>query len=207
VLRPKGDGLVADCRLIGRRRLPNQPEPQATTHFTGRVRLAREPLAFDTGTPPVIPANSMVKAEDIYQVYFHGPAYRVLERAWWDGRSMVGQMAESLPVHHHPSEQPLVVAPRVIELCFQTAGLWEMVAHSRMGLPHRVDRIQVWAAPERARGPLFAVVTPDDGAFNAEVVDTTGMRIAQITGYRTMQHPDPIDAGPLKALALEAVHA
>ncbi len=33
---------MADCRLIGRRTLPNQAEPQVTTHFTGRVRLAKQ---------------------------------------------------------------------------------------------------------------------------------------------------------------------
>ena len=38
-----GDALVADCRLIGRRSLPNQAEPQVTTHFTARVRLTKQP--------------------------------------------------------------------------------------------------------------------------------------------------------------------
>ena len=33
---------MADCRLIGRRSLPNQSEPQVTTHFTARVRLTKQ---------------------------------------------------------------------------------------------------------------------------------------------------------------------
>ena len=41
-IHPHGDRLVADCRLIGYRSLPNQTEPQATTHFTARVRLAKQ---------------------------------------------------------------------------------------------------------------------------------------------------------------------
>ncbi len=48
--------FVADCRLIGRRTLPNQTEPQATTHFTARVRLAKQ-LEADTGRESVCSAN------------------------------------------------------------------------------------------------------------------------------------------------------
>ena len=59
-------------------------------------------------------------------MYFHGPAYQVLKRAWWDENGAVGEMAAGLPDNHHPSDQPLAMAPRLVELCFQTAGLWEM---------------------------------------------------------------------------------
>ncbi len=34
VIHPERDTLLADCRLTGRRSLPNQAEPQVTTHFT-----------------------------------------------------------------------------------------------------------------------------------------------------------------------------
>ena len=41
IFYPQGDKLMADCRLIGRRKLPNQSEPQETTHFTARVRVTQ----------------------------------------------------------------------------------------------------------------------------------------------------------------------
>jgi hypothetical protein len=44
LLRPDGDDLVADAQLSAERMLPGQAEPQRTVHFTGRVRLARDPL-------------------------------------------------------------------------------------------------------------------------------------------------------------------
>ena len=44
VIHPQRDTLLADCRLTGRRSLPNQAEPQVTTHFT-----AQRP-AHETGT-------------------------------------------------------------------------------------------------------------------------------------------------------------
>src|SRR5215471_21562471 len=48
---------------------------------------------------------------------------------------------------------------RLIELCFQTAGLWEISVHYRMGLPQHIDRVCLYRAPELADGPLYAVVT------------------------------------------------
>ena len=147
--------------------------------------------------------ESIIEAADIYRIYFHGPAYQVLERAWWDGKRMVGQMAEGLPGNHQPSEQPTLMAPRLIELCFQTAGLWEMGVQSRMGLPqHVAASLACVRAPELAEGRLYAVVTPDpeQGSFDAEVVDTTGNRYVQLSGYRTVALPNSVDAEPLKAL-------
>ena len=49
VFYPQGEKLIADCRLIGRRALPNQPEPQVTTHFTARVRVRRSSLSQGGG--------------------------------------------------------------------------------------------------------------------------------------------------------------
>ncbi len=129
VFCPQGDSLVADCRLIGRRTLPNQPEPQETTHFTARVRLTRQAPETTALVPLGLSSESIIEAAAIYRIYFHGPAYQVVERAWWDGKRMVGEMAKGLPGNHKPADRPTLMAPRLIELCFQTAGLCEMGIH------------------------------------------------------------------------------
>ena len=94
-----GDRLVADCRLDGRRTLPGQAE-QVTTHFTGRVVLS--PTAADLGTmsPPRPPDGHVVAPDDIYRVFFHGPAYQVLAGVWRDGDATVGELAADLPANH-----------------------------------------------------------------------------------------------------------
>ena len=119
-----------------------------------------------------------------------------------DGDRIVGQFAQGLPGHHQPAELPLLMAPRLIELCFQTAGLWEISTQGRMGLPLHIDRVCVWPAPDRAEGPLYAVVTPHPhaGAFDAEVVDRAGNLYVDLCGYRTVALPDAIDADRLKAM-------
>ena len=83
---------------------------------------------------------------------------RVLERAWRDGEHVVGQMSQSLPAHHNPPERLTLLSPRWIELCFQTAGLWEMGIQDRMGLPLSVGQIRFGRNPDQVEGPLYSVV-------------------------------------------------
>jgi acyl transferase domain-containing protein len=202
VIRPRVGGLVAQCRLIGYRSLPNQNEPQANTHFTGRVLLTRQALQTTTATP-VRPEGNLIDASDIYQLYFHGPAYQVVKKAWWNGKQIVSLMSDELPANHHPAGLVTLVSPRLIELCFQTAGIWEMGIDSRMGLPLHIDHLSV--APtitEPANGPLYAVVSRklDQDCFDAEVIDVSGNRLLQLSGYHTIALPDSIDGTKLKPL-------
>jgi acyl transferase domain-containing protein/acyl carrier protein len=202
IIAPQGENLIADCRLIGRRTLPNQPQPLETLHFTARVRVTRRPPEAVTGAELRLSTESIVDSARIYRIYFHGPAYQVIDRAWRDGNRIVGQMAQGLPNNHVPEGQPTLAAPRLIELCFQTAGLWEIGNHNRLGLPLHVGQVSWSRTPESPKGPLFAVVTPDEqrGSFDAEVIDAEGNRYVRLTGYRTAALPQNVDGTPLQAL-------
>jgi len=201
-IRPQGDALVAECRLIGVRPLPNQAEPQVVTHFTARVRLTKQPHGAATVPALGTPAGHVIEAGEIYRLYFHGPAYQVVERAWWDGNRIVGLMSQGLRNNHHPSELHTAMAPRVIELCFQTAGLWEMGVQGRMGLPQQVHQVLMLRNPDIAEGRLYSVVIPypDRRCFDAEVVDTKGNCYLRLSGYRTVAVPSAVDAEGLKVL-------
>jgi len=201
-IHPHGDRLLADCRLIGYRSLPNQAEPQPTTHFTARVRLGKQRIQAEAAGALVAPSGSIIEAADVYRLYFHGPAYQVVEKTWWDGKQVVGLLAKGLPPNHHPSELPTVMAPRLIELCFQTAGVWELGVKGRMGLPQRVRKVSLLRATDLAEGSLYAVVTPDtvQGTFDAEVLDSNGTCYLRLLGYQTVALPDAVDSEPLKNL-------
>jgi acyl transferase domain-containing protein/NAD(P)-dependent dehydrogenase (short-subunit alcohol dehydrogenase family)/acyl carrier protein len=202
VLQPQGDGIVANCRLIGHRSLPNQTEPQTTIHFTGRVLLTRQAPKKMAGTS-IKPEGNLIDAPDIYALYFHGPAYQVVEKAWWDGKQIVGMLSNKLPANHHPAELLSCVGPRLIELCFQTAGICEMGIDSRMGLPLHIDRLtftpQIAESPHQA---IYAAVTrkPGQSSFDAEVIDASGNRCLQLSGYHTVSIARGIDPSKLKAL-------
>ncbi|HEX6618736.1 MAG TPA: SDR family NAD(P)-dependent oxidoreductase, partial [Solirubrobacteraceae bacterium] len=159
LVRDGGDGtLVADCQLIGRRTLPGQDE-QETCHFTGRARLAREAPASPAAAVRPDDGGDGVSRDAVYRVYFHGPAYQVLDRAWRDDGHVVGHLASELPVDHTPSSSPIDFAPRLIELCFQTAGVWELGSEGRMALPAHVDRVVRFAGAGEP-GDLWAVARP-----------------------------------------------
>jgi NAD(P)-dependent dehydrogenase (short-subunit alcohol dehydrogenase family) len=202
LIHPQGEKLLADCRLIGKRKLPNQEQPQETIHFTARVRVSQQPPRAVSVAAPKFSSEAILKAAEIYRIYFHGPAYQVINRAWWDGGRMIGEMATGLPGNHKPSDLPTLMAPRLIELCFQTAGIWEMSTSSRMGLPHHLQEVKWLRAPQSAEGRLYAVVTPrpEQGSFDAEVVDSAGNCYLRVSGYSTVALPDSLDGESLKTM-------
>lgn len=203
---PDGNDVIADCQLLGQRSLPNQTEPQVTTHFTARVRMSKEPQLARHSQIPGAPVAPVIESDSIYHVYFHGPAYKVIHQAWRDGGRIIGRMAEGLPNNHEPSEKPLLMAPRWIELCFQTAGLWELSTQGTLGLPIKIRQVSILRNSEAPEGGLYAVVSPDaNGGFDAEVVDKAGNLFLQLSGYRTVALPNRVDTEPLKALQAVAV--
>jgi hypothetical protein len=174
-----------------------------TTHFTAQVRLTRQRLETVSVRALGLAEGHIIEAAEIYRLYFHGPAYQVIERAWWDGHRIIGLMSQGLPANHVPSELPTLMAPRLIELCFQTAGLWELGVQGRMGLPRHIDCVSSsLVVPEAVDTRLYAVVIPDSkrGSFDAEVVDAAGNRYLQLGGYQTIALPDAVDTEPLKVL-------
>ncbi len=193
-----GDDVVAHCRLLGTRVLHGQDEAEVTTHFTARVRLTAG--RHDAARTRDVPAQNgdTVAADAIYDLYFHGPAYQVLDRAWRAGDVLAGRFARELPPNHD-AEGTTLTAPRLVELCFQTAGLAELAGEARMGLPYQIDRLEILDPPEET-DELAALVTTADGAFDADVTDASGRVRLALQGYRTMALPESVDASALEAL-------
>jgi acyl transferase domain-containing protein len=200
IIRRAGGGLVADCSLTAYRVLPGDDGPRSTTHFTGRVRLAAGACEPERDETPARHAGVSVSHGDIYRVFFHGPAYQVIEEAWRDGGSAVARLARHLPPGHSPEDACTATEPRLAEACFQTAGLWEIGHTGRMGLPARADLITLVHRPLPG-AQLFAVVHPSrDGGFDCRVMDEGGDVVVRVDGYRTAQLPDELPAdllGPI----------
>ena len=197
-----GEDIVAVCRLTGSRRLPKQSDPVVTTHFTGKVRLTRSPLGELVGYPPSHAEGAIVEKDHIYNVYFHGPTYQVLEKAWRSNDKLVGLRPTDLPENHRPATLKTQIAPRLIEQCFQTAGIAEIGRTGMMGLPEHIDKVSVLRDPGAADSPLLAVVTPDveTGTFDAEVVDEKGVVYVVLRGYATIRLPGNVEEALLMPL-------
>ena len=195
-----GEALLADCRLVARRSLANQPE-QVTTHFSGRVRMSLTAAPPRTSDPAAEANGPIVGADAIYRIYFHGPAYQVLDAAWRDGDRVVGRFAEHLPPDHSPDDARLLVEPRLIELCFQTAGILELGTTDRMALPLRVGKVSLYPVTDQV-GPWKAVVSPraDGRGVDAIVVDDLGHVRVGVEAYETIALPGVVDESALEPL-------
>ncbi|MCP4423408.1 MAG: SDR family NAD(P)-dependent oxidoreductase, partial [Chloroflexi bacterium] len=198
-IRPTADGdLIAHTVLRSRRELgqPGLP-PQEKVHFTAEVHLARQPL-----TPPTISfappeADAMpITAAEIYNIYFHGPAYKVLQCAQVDGAQAVGLMPNALPPNTSPAAAA-IMAPRLIELCFQTAGIWEIQTKGALALPLAIGSVTTYRQAADANGRrLYALVEAinDGETFDAQVVDEGGRVYVSVTGYRTVRLPGSVNS-------------
>jgi len=207
VLVPDGDELLAHARLFAERRLPGQEVPQRTLHFSGRVRLSPQaqgpvPLPFGGGPTGV---GGTLPAAEVYGLYFHGPAYRVVASAWSAGELAVAAFEHPLPPNHAPASAPLCTPPRLVELCFQAAGLWEAALDGRLALPSRIERLRLWvdAAGLEAPGLLAQARCSGPGHFDCCVVDGAGRVLLTIDGYRSIPLPAPIP--PQAAESLQRV--
>jgi len=199
------DDIVADCRILGSRILHGQSEPEVTLHFSGRVRLvAGSPETIKKSDVPQVGNGAKLASSNLYRLYFHGPAYQVIDSAWRDGSQIVALFAKNLPANHMPPELPVVISPRFVEFCFQTASLSGLALRSSLGLPYAFKEIRMVSSPEKAPNATFfsLVETNTDGTYNAEVVDDKGNVYLVLQGYRTIDLPDPVQADLLEPLQL-----
>jgi acyl transferase domain-containing protein/acyl carrier protein/NAD(P)-dependent dehydrogenase (short-subunit alcohol dehydrogenase family) len=199
---PDGKNILAQCQLIGTRKLHGQDESQETIHFTAKIRLTSSKPKKMKGKAPGLTKGKKVDTGEIYKLYFHGPAYQVIDSSWRSGQTVIGLMTKNLLPNHYPDKFTTQVSPRLIELCFQTAGIWEMGLSEKMGLPYHINSVKIFKNGDLTEGgKLFAVVTPmKNGGFDAYVVDETGDLYSKLDGYSTMQVPESLDLEKLKPL-------
>jgi hypothetical protein len=103
------------------------------------------------------------------------------------------RLQSPLPDNHTPADSPLAIAPRLAELCFQTAGLWEAGRDGQLALPMQVERLRVLRDPAGVKGALFSHATQSaPGVFDCVVVDDKGKVVLDMVGYHSIAFPSPI---------------
>jgi 3-oxoacyl-(acyl-carrier-protein) synthase/NAD(P)-dependent dehydrogenase (short-subunit alcohol dehydrogenase family)/acyl carrier protein len=168
-------------------------EPEEKLHFAGVVVLEQgqgqsERAAVDSAGPV-----GGIGHDDIYRVYFHGPAYRVLEMVnRLSSGQVVGTMRTPLPADTTNPNSTSMVGPRLVELCFQTAGVWEIGQTGQMGLPSVVKRVTVFDPTPNGK-PVVAELQPSSSqdalSFDMRVRDSDGKVYLTVEGYRTARIP------------------
>ena len=175
-------------------------------HFQGRVYLTQsQPVAEVVALPPKWTKKPSLHAEEIYRLFFHGPTFQVLDAAQTSRHTLLGKFNKQL-ISKEELANPLSVTPLLIELCFQTAALWEAGKTGTLALPHSVGSLKTY--PHLINGvSLFAEVKPIDSdgkiTFDARVVDERGNVFVELRDYRTSPLPYPAEEetiAPLQAI-------
>ncbi len=190
-------GLVVYVTLESTRMRRTRAE-ETVLHFTGKVHL--EPQGSQAREMRVEPPNwnghYTVKAEDIYALYFHGPAFQVLEGVQRSGRTYLGKLHKSLPGITQ-QEHAMLSTPTLVELCFQTAGVWEIGKTGTLALPRSVESLVLYR--QNINGvAIYAEVTPvqsgtGDLHFDCRVVDAKGRVYLELKDYRTTPLSDAVE--------------
>jgi malonyl CoA-acyl carrier protein transacylase len=205
------DGLVGRVQLESRRTIRGQANDERVQHFSGKVYLSptKEDLHASPHSAPHWQDQLVVSREDIYKLYFHGPAFQVLDGVARDGDHILGKMHIGLP-QITAEKQEFLSLPQLVELCLQTAGVYEVGQTGVLALPSSIGSLTLYERPLESV-ELFAEVRPHktvDGqyCFDASVVDANGNRYLEISEYRTAPLPYTADqqlVEPLKILAEE----
>ena len=186
---PENKGLLANVWLESTREIKSGLEH--TKHFYGRVHL--EPASDRMDPPKIVEAPvwenaTIVKPDDIYRIYFHGPAFQVLEGVSTcgtaDERQVVGKFSDNLQQIDNT-----LIPPLLVELCLQTAGVWEIGKTGVMALPAAIDEVVVHRSDTNG-SPLYAEMMPRKGAemvFDGRVLDAQGNVYIEMHGYHTTQ--------------------
>ena len=188
LLHPDGNDLLAECRLSAERVLPGADQPQRIVHFTGSVRLTADPPVLDGGDAVSGDTTPTLTPEQVYRLYFHGPAYQVVGSAWKQGDGAAARFAAELPPQ---VDAPLLVGPRLAELCFQIVGLFEAGTEGHLALPLHVGAVRVNGQPEERAGLVATAHRDGQGGFTCTVHDADGTLVLRLDGYRTVALPDP----------------
>ncbi len=192
--------LIARCRLTAERILAGSDTPRVDVHFTGTVRLTRTPWSSEHEEVPEVLSDggpsSGVDHDLVYRLYFHGPAYQVVDVAARSGAGAVARLTTPLPEGHLPPEQQTVTGPRLSELCFQVAGLVQAGRTGELALPSAVGRLELVRDPNHVSADgLHAVITVGENGgpvFDGHVADGDGQVVLRLTGYRTIALPSPV---------------
>ncbi|MBK8074484.1 MAG: SDR family NAD(P)-dependent oxidoreductase [Kineosporiaceae bacterium] len=215
-----GDGqdLVARCVLTAERTLAGSSTPRVDVHFTGTVRLTRAPWREEYEEVPAsmhaeqngVAAGQAIGRDLVYRLYFHGPAYQVVDVAARAGDGTAARMANPLPDNHVPDSQQTVTGPRLTELCFQTAGLFQAAGTGELALPNAVGAMHLVRDPNHVDATgLHAVLRAREGdgppVFDGHVADGQGRVVLRLSGYRTIALPAPMPhevRDPLRAVLI-----
>ena len=177
---PGEDGV--DCS-ISSTRTARTGRVIETEHFSATVVWASN---AGKELPPMGMSDHAVSSEEIYERFFHGPVFQVLDRV--TAASTDGLLAEG-SVRQLDIAGGLQTGPLVLEAAFQAAGLHGMMLAGVMALPRRIRSVEIYDAV-RDGEPLQLTVRTSGSDYDVDVSSERG-RLLSLRGF------EMVEAGPL----------
>jgi len=174
-------------------------ETKASDHFSGQVVLEPTPILQpeNWGKIPEWDHAEGISKDKIYLLSFYGPSFQVLEGVQRRDEFILGKMGSDFTSGSNPLMQ-LTSHPMLIELCFQTVGVFEIGSTGEIRLPKSVGALRIY--PNQVnRHNFYAFVKPrtileDQMAYDAWVVDQDGKIYLEMRDYRTVLQSNELDA-------------
>lgn len=183
----------------------------ALPHLKAVVPDPVAPAAPTTPAPRALPPALQQRLANgrhpVYELYFHGPAFRVVGHACWIGDTLWSELQPGLSPLANAKDAAGLAPVRWIELCMQTAGLLEIARNERMMIPHRIARLELFAW--QGSQSLMAAAVPGVAGTDIDLLDAQGLASLRMTGYETVPLPFASDTAALRRLAesLRASHS
>jgi hypothetical protein len=202
VVRTDDVAVALHCALSSKQAGSSVPHLEATVTFDTPTVSA--PMSTPAQIHPPPQGGSMVGGAQIYQLFFHGPSFQVIDAAQYRDGEMLCRLNRELPPGHRTPGNVSQMAPRLIEFALQSAGLLDIATHGHMNIPHAIGSIQRYVPIDvDAPATLFSRASygsSEEPHINVEIVDVSGRVILRIEEYRTVALPFAICSDALAEL-------
>ena len=167
-------------------------------HFTGKVMMGNRKTKAKKIKDLKVPKGIKLSNNDIYERFFHGPTFQVLESVldvdrkmkeeavgWGRFREPAGNFFSFTEAFSFES------APMFREFGFQTCGMMDMFHRDNMSLPNSIKRLELYEVPKKSKGFLSRIIfkgDTDNGPmkithYDVEIMDGEGYVIDRMTDY------------------------
>ena len=147
--------------------------------------------------PQIPPIGAFpVTAETVYNCFFHGPAFRVVDRAQLSGDTLISRFNPAIPPLTLDPFRTSILPVRAIEFCLQTAGLLDIALHRYLSVPLSVGEVRLYQTDDMAG--LWAQAQKNGPGTDIHAFNRLGQAVLSVLDYRTK--PMPYESRELEAL-------
>ena len=133
------------------------------------------------------PGSVWKTQQEIYQVFFHGPAFQVVSACFVTEGRLLSQMSRKLPPLSAGSGQTLLPV-RMIEFALQSSGLYDLYGTGENNVPEGIQKITIFNTDKEQE--LFAAVEKKETGSDIAVFDRQGRLHLLVEGYTTKRMPE-----------------